>query len=75
MHCNLENSTFDPFMYIMGSPMLIMSICMGKFIRKQRVNIVFQPICFVLCFASLFKVWNLSYRRPVRAETRLHRRA
>ena len=23
MHCNLENFTFDPFMYVMGTPMLI----------------------------------------------------
>ena len=54
-HCNLENSTFDPLMFIMGTPMLIVSICMGKSIRIQSVNIVFKPICFVLCFACLFK--------------------
>ena len=35
---NLENSTFDPFKYIMGSPILIVSICMGKSIRIQRVK-------------------------------------
>ena len=35
---NLENSTCDPFKYTMGSPMLIVSICMGKSVRIQRVN-------------------------------------
>ena len=29
----LENSTRDPLKYTMGSPILIVSICMGKSIR------------------------------------------
>ena len=36
---NLENSNCDPFEYSMGSPMLIVSICMGKSIRIQRVKV------------------------------------
>ena len=39
IHRNLENSRFGPLMYVMGSPMLIVSICMGKSIRIQRVNV------------------------------------
>ena len=42
VHCllryhNFENSTCDPLKYIMGSPILIVSLCMGKFIRVQKV--------------------------------------
>ena len=29
IHHNLSNSTFDPLKYTMGSPVLIVSICMG----------------------------------------------
>ena len=36
IHHNLENSTFVPFKYTMGSPINIVSICMGKSIRIQR---------------------------------------
>ena len=35
---NLENSIGVPVMNTMGSPILIVSICMGKSIRIQRVN-------------------------------------
>ena len=35
---DLENSTCDPLKYMMGSPILIASICMGKSIRIQRVK-------------------------------------
>ena len=35
IHHNLENSTLK---YTMGSPVLIVSICMGKAIRIQRVK-------------------------------------
>ena len=35
---DLENSTCDPLQYMMGSPILIASICMGKSIRIQRVE-------------------------------------
>ena len=38
IHHNLDNSTHDPLKYIMGSPILIVSICMGKSIRIQRVK-------------------------------------
>ena len=38
VHHNLENSTCDLLGYTMGSPILIVSICMGKSIRIQRVN-------------------------------------
>ena len=37
IHHNLENSNCDPLKYTMGSPILIVSICMGKSIRIQRV--------------------------------------
>ena len=37
IHYNLENSTYDPLMHTMGSTILIVSICMGKSIRIQRV--------------------------------------
>ena len=35
---NLENATCDPLKYTLGSPILIVSICMGKSIRIKRVN-------------------------------------
>ena len=38
IHHDLENATCDPLKYTMGSPILIVSICMGKSIRIQRVN-------------------------------------
>ena len=38
IHHSLENSSCDPFKYTMGSPILIVSICMGKSIRIQRVK-------------------------------------
>ena len=38
IHHNLENSTCDPLKYTMGSPILIVSIYMGKSIRIQRVK-------------------------------------
>ena len=34
----LEKSTFDPLKYTMSNPILIVSICMGKSIRIQRVK-------------------------------------
>ena len=33
-----KKSSCDPLQYTMGSPILIVSICMGKSIRIQRVN-------------------------------------
>ena len=38
IHHNLENSADDLLKHTMGSPILTVSICMGKSIRKQRVN-------------------------------------
>ena len=38
IHHNLESSTCAPFKYTKGSPILIISICMGKSIRIQRVT-------------------------------------
>ena len=35
---NLENCNCDPLKYIMDSPILIVSICMGKSHRIQRVK-------------------------------------
>ena len=40
LHHNLENATYDPFKCTMGSPILIVSIGMGKSIRIQRVKII-----------------------------------
>ena len=37
-HHNIENSTCDPFKYAMDSPILIVSMCMGKSIRQQKVK-------------------------------------
>ena len=37
-HNDLENSTYDPFKFKLGNPILIVSKCMGKSIRIQRVN-------------------------------------
>ena len=39
IHNNLENSTQDPLKYTMDSLILVVSICMGKSIRKQRVKL------------------------------------
>ena len=45
IHHNLENSTFDLLMYTMGIPrILIVSICMGKSIRIQRVKHTYTAI-------------------------------
>ena len=38
MHHSLENFNCDPLKYTMGSPILIVSICMGKSIEIGRVN-------------------------------------
>ena len=38
IHHNLENSSCYPLKYKMGSAILIISICMGKSTRIQRVN-------------------------------------
>ena len=35
---NLENPTCDPLKYTMGTPILIVSLCMEKSIRIQRVS-------------------------------------
>ena len=37
-HQNLENSTCDPLKCTMGSPILIVSLCMRKSARIQGVN-------------------------------------
>ena len=34
LHYNLENSTCDPLKYTIGSPILIVTICMGKSTSK-----------------------------------------
>ena len=39
VHHDLETPTCDNLKYTMGSPILIVSICMGKPIRIQRVSI------------------------------------
>ena len=39
IHHNLENSTRDPLKYTKDCPILTVSICMGKSISIQRVNI------------------------------------
>ena len=44
MHYTLENSICSPLNYTEGSPILIVSICMGKSIRIQRV----KPECVEL---------------------------
>ena len=38
IHHHSETSTCDPLKCTMGSPMLIVSICMGKSIRIQKVS-------------------------------------
>ena len=38
IHHYSETSTCEPFKYTMDNPILIVSICMGKSIRIQRVN-------------------------------------
>ena len=38
VHHNSETSTCDPLTYKMGNPMLIVSVCMGKSIRIQRLR-------------------------------------
>ena len=39
MHNDLQNSTCDSLKYTIGSPLLIVHICVGKSIRIQRVKI------------------------------------
>ena len=38
LHHNFENSTCEPLKYTMDSPILIVSICVEKSIRIQRVS-------------------------------------
>ena len=38
IHHNLENSICDPLKYIMGSSILIVSICIGKSFKIQRIK-------------------------------------
>ena len=38
LHYNSENSTCDPLKNTMNSPILMVSICMGKSIRIQKVE-------------------------------------
>ena len=45
-----ENSTCDPLKYTMGSPIFIVSICMGKSIRIQRVKMNMDTINLCYCF-------------------------
>ena len=42
-----ENSTCDPLKYTMGSPKLIVSICMGKSIRIQGLMITNDYLCWM----------------------------
>ena len=42
IHHKLEIYTCDPFKYTMDSPMLVVSLCMGKSIRIQRVNLMYN---------------------------------
>ena len=42
MHHNFENCTWDPLKYTMGSPKVIVSICMGPSIRIHRVKFVWE---------------------------------
>ena len=44
VHHHLENSTRDPLKYPSGRPIPIVSICMGKSIRIQRVKIDYMPV-------------------------------
>ena len=37
---NLENSTCHPLKFTMGTPILIVSVCMGKSVRIQRVKTI-----------------------------------
>ena len=38
IHHNLENDTCEPLKCTMGSPIVVLSLCMGKSIRIQRVK-------------------------------------
>ena len=47
IHHDLENSTCDPLKYTMSTSILIVSICMGKSIRIQRINYVRPQASFM----------------------------
>ena len=49
IHHNLENFTCDPLKYTMDSPILIVSICMGKSIKIQRVKLMDKNIKITSC--------------------------
>ena len=49
---SLETSTCDPFKYKMGSPILIVSICMGKLIKKHRIKMGKMLLLFQVYFIS-----------------------
>ena len=52
IHHDLENSTCDPLKYTMGTLILILSICMGKSIGIERVEIDHEIICMVILLPS-----------------------
>ena len=47
MHHNLENSTYDPLKYTMGSPILIVLTFIGKSTRIQRVKFNVGLKCWI----------------------------
>ena len=47
---DLENSTCDPLKCTMDSPILIVSICMGKSIVIQRVKLMPEDVRVVALF-------------------------
>ena len=49
---HMENSTCDPLKYTMDSPVLFVSICMGKSIKVQSVN----PLLHTSTFGRLRNV-------------------
>ena len=79
MHHNLGNSTCDPFNYKMGSPIFVVSICMGKSIRIGRVNfnngyISAWSAADILAgmFVDVANVANILYQSPLILVTLLH---
>ena len=59
IHHNIENTTCYPLKYTMGSPILIVPICMGKSIRMQRVFSVVMKKDISKLSSAAIEMWAL----------------
>ena len=59
IHHNLETSTCDPLKYTMGSPLPVVSLCMGKSIRIQGLSDIHCIVFFYISAPGLYAAQEL----------------